>query len=642
MKLRQITLLSLIAILFVAGCAGNKDVPTDSPPVEETTSEAGSEASADSSEMPTPAESQPTPAPSEPAESKPAESTPAETSSTTPADSTLAYVTDDVAVAIVLRPAKALHNPLVKEIMTTMESVNPDTNFTEMLAEAEENLGVKPEQIDHVVLNISSELLGMAPMLLPMGDASGIRPNRPIDPLREDVPRFADSELKPVFQDAAAAEFPDEPTFGGPMAAPPMPWMVIQLVDGVDAPQALAKLAESKEGAEKITVNGKDAYKKDNGVLYPVSSTRVLLAPEDKLQGLMAPKAGTLASTLESIASRDLAIAVNMKPIQAALQRLQGGGPNPMLGMAMPLVMQMQTLSVSADLEGESLLAANIAAVNSDSALGLHGMLNGFLMQGKQQFAATQGDVPADLQPLMQKLVDGAAMTVSENDVNFVVPRPEGFEQLPSLLKPAMEQAATAAKETVRKNNLKMIGLAFHNHHDVYTAFPAVDSNGTAEGKNSGLSWRVHILPMMGEDALYEEFHLDEPWDSDHNKTLIAKMPEYYGTNTEGKTRLHVFTGEKTPFPAEAEEGTKLRDIIDGSSNTILVVEAGEDKADVWTKPSGLEFNAENPIAALGAIGDSFLALLADGSVRSISAEIGPANLSRLIQHQDGEVIEDF
>ncbi len=40
------------------------------------------------------------------------------------------------------------------------------------------------------------------------------------------------------------------------------------------------------------------------------------------------------------------------------------------------------------------------------------------------------------------------------------------------------------------------------------------------------LSWRVAILPYLGEGNLYKQFHLDEPWDSPHNRTLIAKMPK--------------------------------------------------------------------------------------------------------------------
>ena len=72
-------------------------------------------------------------------------------------------------------------------------------------------------------------------------------------------------------------------------------------------------------------------------------------------------------------------------------------------------------------------------------------------------------------------------------------------------------------------NNLKQIGLAMHNYHDARGRLPAaytVDKDGKPL-----LSWRVLILPYTEEAALYKEFHLDEPWDSEHNKNLIARMP---------------------------------------------------------------------------------------------------------------------
>ena len=73
-----------------------------------------------------------------------------------------------------------------------------------------------------------------------------------------------------------------------------------------------------------------------------------------------------------------------------------------------------------------------------------------------------------------------------------------------------------------------------------------------------------------------------------------------------------------------------------------MVVQAGSDKADVWTKPSGIEFNSEDPKAALGKLAETFLILLCDGSVRDISSDIDDATLSRLIQHADGEVVGEF
>src|SRR5205823_6071723 len=88
------------------------------------------------------------------------------------------------------------------------------------------------------------------------------------------------------------------------------------------------------------------------------------------------------------------------------------------------------------------------------------------------------------------------------------------------------EGVRLAAARTTSVNNLKQIGLAAHIFHDKYNAFPAGVFD--ASGKKVGLSWRVAILPFIEQDALYREFKLDEPWDSDHNKKLIAKMPKVF------------------------------------------------------------------------------------------------------------------
>src|SRR6185295_12482568 len=90
----------------------------------------------------------------------------------------------------------------------------------------------------------------------------------------------------------------------------------------------------------------------------------------------------------------------------------------------------------------------------------------------------------------------------------------------------AVQAAREAAQRTQSLNNLKQIGLAMQNHHSVYKAFPA-----RAKLDNDGkplLSWRVLVLPFIEEKALYNEFHLDEPWDSEHNKPLVEKMPKLY------------------------------------------------------------------------------------------------------------------
>ena len=75
-------------------------------------------------------------------------------------------------------------------------------------------------------------------------------------------------------------------------------------------------------------------------------------------------------------------------------------------------------------------------------------------------------------------------------------------------------------------NNLKQIGLAMHNYHDVHRTLPPAYHADASD--RPLLSWRVLILPYLEQDALYREFHLNEPWDSDHNKKLIERIPAVY------------------------------------------------------------------------------------------------------------------
>src|SRR5258707_7271470 len=96
------------------------------------------------------------------------------------------------------------------------------------------------------------------------------------------------------------------------------------------------------------------------------------------------------------------------------------------------------------------------------------------------------------------------------------------------------------------------------------------------------LSWRVLLLPYVEQAALYQEFHLDEPWDSPHNLTLLPKMPKVYAVpayngaaNAPGRTCYQAFTGHNTAF--EIVAGPRLpNDFPKGQAFTALVVETDE------------------------------------------------------------------
>ena len=142
----------------------------------------------------------------------------------------------------------------------------------------------------------------------------------------------------------------------------------------------------------------------------------------------------------------------------------------------------------------------------------------------------------------------------------------------------AQDENAEKAARKQSATNLKLLMLAMHNYHDVNDHFPPAAIHGK-DGK-ALLSWRVLLLPYLDEDDLFKQFHLDEPWDSKHNKPLLARMPGPYAPPVPGKTKeenttfYQVFVGKGTIF--EGTEGVSLVEIRDGTSNTIMIVEAAE------------------------------------------------------------------
>src|SRR6202011_6136565 len=102
-----------------------------------------------------------------------------------------------------------------------------------------------------------------------------------------------------------------------------------------------------------------------------------------------------------------------------------------------------------------------------------------------------------------------------------------------------------------------------------------------------------------------KEFHLDERWDSEHNKALIARMPDVFRAPAanpklaaDGKTTYLAPVGEATMFPAG--RGVRLAEVTDGTANTIQFVHADDDRAVVWTKPDDLQYDAKDPWKGLG------------------------------------------
>ena len=184
-------------------------------------------------------------------------------------------------------------------------------------------------------------------------------------------------------------------------------------------------------------------------------------------------------------------------------------------------------------------------------------------------------------------------------------------------------------------NNLKQIGLAFQNFDAKRGTLP-LGAIRNDDGKPL-LSWRVALLPYLDENELYEQFKLDEPWDSPANKPLIAKMPAVFASPKKpseakrGLTYYKVFVGEKAVFshvpqpdddPGDDESLNnwsvqKLYGSPRGISNLVFAVEAGDPV--IWTKPDDLIYAENKPLPNLAPLfPDVIYMLMGDGRVISV------------------------
>jgi hypothetical protein len=214
-----------------------------------------------------------------------------------------------------------------------------------------------------------------------------------------------------------------------------------------------------------------------------------------------------------------------------------------------------------------------------------------------------------------------------------------------------------AAANVQSQNNLKMIGLSLQNYASTYQGNlpPAAvyDRNGKPL-----YSWRVLLLPFLESNNLYNQFHLDEPWDSPHNRQFIQMMPKVYqapGVTTAepGLTFYQVFTGPETPFPTagaglqpfpmlgkpglQVPPLSGIGRIPDGTSNTFGVVEAADPVP--WTKPDDLVYDARGPFPRLGgAFKNHFNAAFLDGSVRRVSKSADEHLLRAYINPNTGQL----
>lgn len=374
-------------------------------------------------------------------------------------------------------------------------------------------------------------------------------------------------------------------------------------LEGKTRQQAAAEL-----GVNETTVKGR--LERGREMLRGRLSRRGLAAPAALFSGALAAEiAGAAVS--ESMITATAQAAAQF----AAGATVAGASANAAVAIAKG---ELGKMLLAAQIKWAAITVATVSAVGTGTVLVTHGIGAG------NGVAAAASDDSSTTTPPVRGPLASADEAAAE--------KPDGPE------KPDPD-AINGGKVSYA---LKMFGLGMHNYHGDNNAFPSAASYDANQKKL--LSWRVHLLPYLDEGALYRKFHLNEPWDSPHNKPLVEQMPEIFSAGNDklqqaGKTIFLVPVGEGTVFGSR--DPVAIRDIKDGTSNTIMVLTVKPKYAVEWTKPAEWELDEKQPFEKLtGKDGMHFRFGLCDGSAHNRPKPMTLETLKALLSHSGGEIVQ--
>lgn len=206
--------------------------------------------------------------------------------------------------------------------------------------------------------------------------------------------------------------------------------------------------------------------------------------------------------------------------------------------------------------------------------------------------------------------------------------------------------AATNTAEQIRcGENLAKIGVAIEKYVAAKGHYPPAYT--TDEDGKPMHSWRVLLLPYLGENKLYAKYDLDKPWDDPANQHVIARMPRVYRCPMEkdvtDESAYMVLTGEGFLFDGDAKREPNA--IKDDVNSALLVVEVS-DTSIQWTEPKDLSLDTidwtrsrSNGLGSKHTSGGLHV-LTADGEVHHLGEFVTPEALKAMATIDGGETVD--
>ncbi len=183
-----------------------------------------------------------------------------------------------------------------------------------------------------------------------------------------------------------------------------------------------------------------------------------------------------------------------------------------------------------------------------------------------------------------------------------------------SLLVPAVQKVREAAACIQCKNNLKQLGIACHNYHDIQQSLPPGYYAAAAYPDTTpGWGWGAFLLPYVEQDNLYREINFNRPvqdspaietmvkvflcpsdsppsaafpvLDGSFAQVTVAAPSSYAGTVGDDSSETDTALGNGVFY---RNSRTRFADITDGTSQTTLLGERA------WTQTKGIWAGAPN------------------------------------------------
>lgn len=220
---------------------------------------------------------------------------------------------------------------------------------------------------------------------------------------------------------------------------------------------------------------------------------------------------------------------------------------------------------------------------------------------------------------------------------------------------PAVNQKKLASIRSQCKYNLKRIGMAIFNYDAALTSVPALQM--TKNNPDVFHSWRVALVPWYDASPVDKSYQFGKPWDSDDNIVFQKRYHHLYccpSHHTDKRfTSYAMLTGPGT-FGGDGLTATKLADITDGTSHTLMIVEACGREI-IWTEPRDVEVTEESlginlpgdrPGHSSGMMSSHHTGgahgLLADGTVRFFAETMDKSVLRAMTSIDGGEAVPEF